>query len=111
MSTLAYGHAYDISMDEIDSWHRFIPSPDLYLYLYVSAGVALRRILARCEKTGQRVEYFEKLNSLMKITSSYEDVYRSGLIKNANRVNGNNKPDKVAKHLQEHVTKLLGLDK
>lgn len=56
LSTLAYGHAYGVSVDEMMVWHKEVPTkPDQIIYLDTSAATCIERM----KKRGDNKEFFE----------------------------------------------------
>lgn len=91
MSTYAYGYAFGLSLEEIDSWHIFLPPPDLTIWIDIPAEEAIRRKQSRLGLT----EHFEDPTSMQLVANAYKTVFESGIIPNVVRVDGVGTPEEV----------------
>jgi len=107
LSTYAFTLAYGGNLEEMVSWHRLLPVPDLTLYLRVTPEMSVSRIGLRKDK---QIEIFDKTESVRKVFNAYEEVTSSGVIPNIEVVSGEDLPKVVSESIMQVVNNCFGLD-
>ncbi|MFW0837916.1 MAG: dTMP kinase [Candidatus Komeilibacteria bacterium] len=98
-STMAYGIAFGVDYDLIRQWHSDMPLPDINFYLKVSPAVAIERLT----KKG-KLEYFEKLESLTRISESYDQLWQRTEWKDSVVIiNGEQTIEKIHEEIWSHI--------
>lgn len=80
MSTYAYGHAFDVDINEIRFWHGLIPLPDIFIFLDTPAEICAIRVVKRAMNEGVKMEYFEKAEFIERIVTAYRHIRDLGVL-------------------------------
>jgi dTMP kinase len=100
VSSLAYQSAEQVPLEWLLEINRFVPPPDLTVYIDTPPDTCWERVAAR----SSNVERFHDLAALKEVAAAYEDVLsRPAVVGHLIRVGGDQPPDVVAAEVLEQV--------
>lgn len=106
LSTLAYGMAQGLTLEELWEMHqqlRHFVLPDLTVVIDVVPGTSLSRLGDRKGKT----DIFEKEEMLARVRKHYQDLARMLANDHVAVVDGEGTPDEVFLRIKPHLEKLI----
>ncbi len=74
-STLAYQGSLGVDIEWLESLHRYLPEPDLCIYLDVDPEIGLKR---KVDAGSRRLRYFENVERLRRAREIYLDLVSKG---------------------------------
>ena len=99
-ATLAYGQL-DCPLDRLRAFNQDFPSPDITFILDVSPEICIARI----ERRGKPVQFFETKEKLEKVLANYRSLF--SMIPNVYIVNGERSIEEIHGEILELVSKIL----